>query len=59
MKGKVKIIFTTERGHAEYAVVKAKSEDDWLDAFPSIQEAHHYCVMNSHSVVVCGYLREI
>ena len=50
---KVKILYTTERGRAEYAVVKAEAEDDWIDAFPSIQEAQHYCVMNDHIVVPC------
>jgi hypothetical protein len=56
---KVKIIYTTERGHIEYAVVLAQDEDDWLDAFPSIQEAQHYCVMNDLTVVTWESLRPI
>jgi hypothetical protein len=60
MKGKVKIIFTTERGRkysthpdGEFAVVWAESEETWLNAFSSLSAAIAYCELNDLTVTTC------
>jgi len=50
----VKIINTKDQGCSEFAVVHAENEDEWIDAFPSIQEAQHYCVMHNLTVITCA-----